>query len=80
MEQVPGTFPVVVANIESGPLIALAKAIVARVAPGGRLVLSGILAPDVAAEQLQGIREAYGALRELDVKRKGEWIAVTMTL
>jgi ribosomal protein L11 methyltransferase len=79
VQDVPGTFPVVVANIESGPLIALAPAIVARIAPGGRLVLSGILAPDVAPEQLEGIRKAYRALRELDVKRKGEWIAVTMT-
>jgi ribosomal protein L11 methyltransferase len=76
---VPGTFPVVLANIESGPLIALAPAIVARVARGGRLVLSGILAPDVAPAQLEGIRQAYSELRELDVKRKGEWIAVTMT-
>jgi ribosomal protein L11 methyltransferase len=76
---VAGTFPVVLANIESVPLIALAPAIAARVAPGGRLVLSGILAPDVAPAQLEGIRRAYGALRELDVKRKGEWIAVTMT-
>ncbi len=79
VQDVPGTFPVVVANIESGPLIALAPAIVARVAPGGRLVLSGILAPEVAPAQLEGIREAYRALRELDVKQKGEWIAVTMT-
>ena len=56
----------------------LAPGILARVAPGGRLVLSGILAPDVAPAQLEGIREAYRALRELDVRRKGEWIAVTM--
>jgi ribosomal protein L11 methyltransferase len=75
---VQGTFPVVLANIESGPLVQLAPGILARVAPGGRLVLSGILAPDVAPTQLEGIREAYRALRELDVRRKGEWIAVTM--
>ena len=42
-------------------------------------MLSGILAPEVAPAQLEGIREAYRALRELDVKQKGEWIAVTMT-
>jgi ribosomal protein L11 methyltransferase len=78
IEQVSGTFPVVLANIESGTLIDLAPALVARVARGGRLVLSGILAPDVAPSQLEDIREAYRALRELDVRRKGEWIAVTM--
>jgi ribosomal protein L11 methyltransferase len=74
-----GTYPVVLANIESGTLVDLAPALVARVAPGGRLVLSGILAPDVSPWQLQDIRHAYRALRELDVRRKGEWIAVTMS-
>jgi ribosomal protein L11 methyltransferase len=76
---VTGTYPVVLANIESGTLVDLAPALVARVAPGGRLVLSGILAPDVAPSQLQDIRHAYRALREVDVRRKGEWIAVTMS-
>jgi len=79
VDQVAGTFPVVLANIESGTLVDLAPALVARVAPGGRLVLSGILASDVAPSQLPDIRHAYRALRELDVRRKGEWIAVTMT-
>ena len=75
----PGTFPVVLANIESAALVDLAPALVAHVAPGGRLVLSGILAPDVAPSQLEDIRHAYRALREVDVRRKGEWIAVTMS-
>jgi ribosomal protein L11 methyltransferase len=78
VDQVSGAFPVVLANIESGTLVDLAPALLARVAPGGRLVLSGILAPDVAPSQLEGIRAAYRALRELDVRRKGEWIAMTM--
>lgn len=78
VDRLDGTYPVVLANIESGTLVDLAPALVARVAPGGRLVLSGILAPDVAPSQLQDIRHAYRALRELDVRRKGEWIAVTM--
>jgi ribosomal protein L11 methyltransferase len=75
---VPGAHPVVLANIESGTLVAMADALVAHVSPGGRLVLSGILAPDVAPTQLEAIRQAFRRLREVDVRRKGEWIAVTM--
>jgi ribosomal protein L11 methyltransferase len=75
---VAGTFPVVLANIESRTLVDLASALVARVAPGGSVVLSGILAPDVAPIQIEDVRHAYGALREVDLRRKGEWIALTM--
>jgi len=39
----PGTFDVVVANILSNPLKLLAPALLARVAPAGALVLSGVL-------------------------------------
>ena len=54
----------------------LAPAILARVAAGGRLVLSGILADDVAPDQLAQVRRAYAPLREREVRRKGEWVAV----
>jgi ribosomal protein L11 methyltransferase len=76
--QVTGCFPVVLANIEAKALVELAPDIVARVAPGGRLVLSGILAPHVAPEQLKSIRQAYAALHEEGVRTKGEWIAVVL--
>ena len=39
----PGQFDIVVANILSNPLKILAPALLARVAPGGALVLSGVL-------------------------------------
>jgi ribosomal protein L11 methyltransferase len=73
-----GTFPVVVANIEHRTLVDLAAPLAARVAPGGLLVLSGLLAPDVSPEQLRDVRERYSAtpLREEECRRKGEWIAV----
>jgi ribosomal protein L11 methyltransferase len=48
----PGTYDIVVANILSNPLKLLAPALVARVAPRGALVLSGVLerqAADVMA-------------------------------
>lgn len=76
VEKVSDAFPVVLANIETRTLVALAPAIAARVAPGGGLVLSGILAEDVAPDQLPAIRRAYSTLREREVRRKGEWIAV----
>ncbi|HEX6944923.1 MAG TPA: 50S ribosomal protein L11 methyltransferase [Casimicrobiaceae bacterium] len=41
----PGVHEVVVANILANPLVLLAPAIAARVGPGGRLALSGILEP-----------------------------------
>jgi ribosomal protein L11 methyltransferase len=76
VERVAGTYPVVLANIEARTLAHLAPAILARVAPGGRLVLSGILAEDVAPDQLAQVRRAYASLREREVRRKGEWVAV----
>ncbi len=75
VDRVAGTFPVVLANIEAKTLVELAPAILARVSPGGLLVLSGILAPDVAPSQLPDVQRAYAALREPEVVRKGEWIA-----
>lgn len=63
-------FDVVVANILAAPLIAMAPRLVRHVAPGGLLVLSGVLttqAADVAA--------AYRAtgLPEPDIRESGEW-------
>jgi len=58
--------------------VELAPALRARVAAGGRLVLSGILAPAVAPAQLEAIRGAYAGLREVDVRARGEWVAVAL--
>ena len=49
-------FDVLLANILMGPLIALAPTLTRHVKPGGRLVLSGLL-----AEQTEGVMEAYAA-------------------
>lgn len=51
LDEVPGAFDLVLANIQADILLALRDDLVARVAPGGALVLSGILtdqAPMVA--------------------------------
>lgn len=42
-DEPPATYPVVVANILASALDALAEVLAARVAPGGRIALSGIL-------------------------------------
>ncbi|EGB13711.1 ribosomal L11 methyltransferase [Pseudodesulfovibrio mercurii] len=71
----PGrTFDLVVANILSGPLIEMAGDIVARVRPGGTLVLSGILAD----KQSDAVAEAYGrrGLGEPERFVEGEWICL----
>jgi ribosomal protein L11 methyltransferase len=69
-------YPTVVANIEAKTLVELAPDLVARVAPGGLLVLSGILAPDVAPAQLDDVKRAFASLGFEGVRRLGEWIAV----
>ncbi len=75
---VDGRFPLVLANIEARTLVDLAAPLVARVEPGGLLVLSGILAPHVAPEQERDVRGAFGALALAGVATRGEWIAIVL--
>lgn len=55
VEEVAGTFDVVAANVSAGTLSALAPALLARTAPGGVLVVSGIL-----TDQWPGVRAVLG--------------------
>lgn len=73
LDDVPGTFPVVVANIEARVLIPMAAALSAKVAPGGLLVLSGILLPQEA-----DVTHAYAPLRVLAAPKRGEWVAIVL--
>ena len=57
-------FELIFANILAGPLIGLAPAITPALAPGGRVILSGLL-----TEQEAGVREAYEA-QGLSVERR----------
>lgn len=56
----PGPYDLVVANILARPLMSLAPGIAAHTRPGGRVVLSGLLASQqamvIAAYRLQGLR------------------------
>ncbi len=70
--QVRGPFDLVVANILANTLVELAPALAAQVAPGGRIYLSGILAP-----QEEEVRAAFlgaGLARAAaEERREGEW-------
>jgi ribosomal protein L11 methyltransferase len=67
-----GRFDVVVANILSGPLTQMAPMLAARVAPGGALVLSGVL-----ANQADTVIAAYAPFIALEVWRELEgWVAL----
>lgn len=73
VEPLSGTFDRVVANILANPLRALAPALCARLAPGGRLALSGIL-----CEQAEELIEIYRPWLALTVHGSHEgWACLT---
>ena len=74
VEDMPGTFDVVLANIQASVLIPLAEPIAARVAPGGSLLLSGIL-----VEQRDDVLAAYPGFRCEADPVEGEWVALRLT-
>jgi len=65
-----GPFDLVTANILAGPLIAMAASVAATVAPGGILVLAGLL-----TSQARRVAAAYAArgFRLVDRLDHGEW-------
>lgn len=76
--RVRGTFGLVLANIEADVLVAMKSALQARLALGGRLVLSGILASREA-----DVRAAFGKPIERAELRSATdddaWVALTYT-
>ena len=66
------TWPVVAANLFSGLLVEVAPKIAAAVAPGGRLVFSGVLR--VQEKEVVGAFERAG-LRMGRIVRKGKWVS-----
>lgn len=69
---VEGAFPLVVANILANTLVELAPALGRRVAPGGLLLLSGILAGQEEEVRAAYRRQGLVAAPERD-GREGEW-------
>ena len=67
------TYPVVVANILASALIALADTLAARVAPGGRIALSGIL----AGQEDEVVARYAAAFDGLVVEQQDDWMRVS---
>ncbi len=75
VEDVPGEFPLVLANIMAHTLIALRDALLARTSADGLLVLSGVLWHQ--AEEVVAAFEAAGA-RLLERRQMGEWVRLDL--
>jgi ribosomal protein L11 methyltransferase len=71
-DESPATYPVVVANILASALDALADTLAARVTPGGRIALSGIL--DGQQEPL--LRRYRHWFDDLAVQTEGDWVRI----
>jgi ribosomal protein L11 methyltransferase len=71
-------YATVLANIEAKTLVELAPDLAPRVAPGGQLVLSGILTTAVAPTQVQDVLRAFGMLELGAVRQMGEWAAISL--
>jgi ribosomal protein L11 methyltransferase len=75
-EAAQGRYDTVLANILATPLKVLAPLLCSRVAPGGHLVLAGIL-----ERQAQELIDAYAPHAQLQVAQLREgWILMTATL
>jgi len=70
LSDIEGLYDIILANIETRVLIPMSKDLQARVAPGGVLVLSGVLCAE--QDELLG---AYGAMRLEQCLEEGEWCA-----
>jgi ribosomal protein L11 methyltransferase len=74
---IAGAFDVVVANILANVLVALAPALAAKVAPGGVLLLSGILAGQEEEVRAAQVRQGLAPLPGGD-RREGEWVLLAL--
>jgi ribosomal protein L11 methyltransferase len=70
LEAIVGSFDLVVANILANVLVDLSPSLVARTAPGGELVLAGILVPQEEEVRLPFLARG---LEQLPGERRGEW-------
>jgi ribosomal protein L11 methyltransferase len=68
-------YDLVIANILAGPLIDLAPALAAALAPGGRLILAGLL--DHQADRVAGAYRRRG-LRPSRTHKNGDWPTLVM--
>lgn len=69
-------FDLILANILKGPLIALAPDFAAATAPGGRVILSGLLTEQ--ADEVSGVYSRSG-LNEVARDEIGDWAILTLS-
>ncbi|MBU0800309.1 MAG: 50S ribosomal protein L11 methyltransferase [Alphaproteobacteria bacterium] len=72
----PGPYPLVIANILAAPLKMMAAQLCAATAPGGTIILSGILA-EGQADEVQAVYEQNGADAQ-DRLIRGEWATLIL--
>jgi ribosomal protein L11 methyltransferase len=70
-----GPFDLVLANILKGPLIDLAPEVAASLAPGGRVILSGLLKDQ--ADEVAGVYARLG-VNEASRREIGDWATLTL--
>jgi ribosomal protein L11 methyltransferase len=73
--EVPGSFAIVVANILLNTLVDLAPRIAAKIAPGGRLVLAGLLAAQAGAAESAYARSGLAPVQRRE--REG-WVRLEL--
>ena len=73
VEAIQEQFPLVLANIEARVLAPLVDVMTARVAPGGKLFLSGLLAQD-----MERMHAAYAHMHVLKELQAGDWRALLL--
>ncbi|NMB76434.1 MAG: 50S ribosomal protein L11 methyltransferase [Myxococcales bacterium] len=75
IETAEGTFDLVLANILSGPLVAMAPGVARRIVPDGRVLLSGLLQEE--APEVTSAYRAVGFQLEHE-QHEDEWVALAM--
>lgn len=73
LADIPGAFSVVVANILAEELVRLAPQLIARVRPGGWLILSGIL-----TEKERLVLDGFAGMPVVEIPREAEWSCITL--
>ncbi|MFT5358083.1 MAG: ribosomal protein L11 methyltransferase [Polyangiales bacterium] len=74
LDDVKGSYPLVLANIQAHVLIPMAPKLISKVRDGGTLILSGVL-----ADQVEDVTPAFGAMRLECVREDGEWRAIVLS-
>ena len=78
IDQLSEEFPIVLANIQAHVLRELKAALIARTAPGGRLILSGLLTPQAEPLALEFVQ---AGMRKVSVRASTDdpqWSSVTL--